>query len=342
MPITISDIAKDAGVSRATVSGVINDNPNVSAKTKEKVLAIIKKHKFTPNAVARALALQYTGLIGLVVKDISNPLYSKISFGVEEICEKEGYNVIIGNTHTSTNREVAYVELLKQKRVDGLIVFPMQKNVDITHLHEMSQSSLPFVLLADVPGIDADLVRADDETGAYEAVQHLIRGGRKKLMYISGPEQFTASDRRLKGFRRAHEENGIEFRESQVVRSGWRLEDGYLTGEQLAGNPKNVPDGLFCYNDPVATGVIRALFEHGLSVPQDVGVVGFDDDFVSAYLKPGLSTVAQPALEIGRAAATRVLQRIRSNGKNWKPEKQYLKTKLIVRESCGCSAAASE
>ena len=148
MPITIADIAKEAGVSRATVSGVLNDNPNVSAKTRERILEIIKKHNFTPNAVARALALRHTGLIGLIVKDISNPLYSKISLGVEEVCEKQGYNVIIGNTHTSTEREADYVELLKQRRVDGLILFPMQKEVDISHLHELVQLNLPFVLLS--------------------------------------------------------------------------------------------------------------------------------------------------------------------------------------------------
>jgi DNA-binding LacI/PurR family transcriptional regulator len=337
MPITIADIAREAGVSRATVSGVLNNNPNVSAKTNERVSEIIRKYKFTPNAVARALALQYTGLIGLIVKDISNPLYSKISLGVEEICEKEGYNVIIGNTHTSSKREVEHVELLKQRRVDGLIVFPLQKNVDISHLQDLEQSNLPFVLLADVPGIEADLVRCDDEAGAFEAVQHLIRGGRKKLFYISGPAEFIASDRRLNGFRRAHQENGLEFHESQVVRSGWRLADGYATGVELAKRPKELPDGLFCYNDPVATGLIRGLSEHGISVPRDIGAVGFDDDVVSAYLNPGLSTVAQPALEIGRAAATRLLSRIRSNSENWQPEKQYLKTNLVIRESCGCS-----
>ncbi len=337
MPITISDIAKEAGVSRATVSGVLNNNPNVSSKTRERVLQIIKKYNFTPNAVARALALQHTGLVGLIVKDISNPLYSKISLGVEEVCEKEGYSVIIGNTHTDTAREVAYTELLRQRRVDGLIVFPMQKNVDTTHLQALAQQKLPFVLLADVPGIEADLVRADDENGAFEAVQHLIRNGRQNLIYVSGPEEFLASERRLKGFQRALEANGLPFKESQVIRSGWRLEDGYKAGALLARGFTPLPDGVFCYNDPVAIGVIRGLIDHGISTPGDVGVVGFDDAFVSGYLNPGLTTVAQPAREIGSAAARRLLERIRSQDKEWQPRKQYLKAKLVIRESCGCT-----
>jgi len=341
MPITIADIAKEAGVSRATVSGVLNNNPNVSTKTRERISAIIKKYNFTPNAVARALALQHTGLIGLIIKDISNPLYSKISLGVEQVCEKEGYSVIIGNTHTDIDREVAYMDLLKQRRVDGLIIFPAQRGVHVGHLQELLQQKLPFVLLANVPGIDTDLVRCDDEGGAFAAVQQFIRSGRKKLIYISGPGDFLASDRRLNGFRRALEENGLPFDESQVVQSGWRLRDGYETGLRLVRSGKPLPDGIFCYNDPVATGLMRALFENGISAPRDVGVIGFDDDGVSAFLKPGLSTVAQPAFEIGRTAAIRLLSRIRSHSKNWKPEKKYLPTQVIIRESCGCAGNVS-
>lgn len=342
MSITIADIAKEAGVSRATVSGVLNNNPNVSAKTRDRVSAIIEKYKFTPNAVARALALQHTGLIGLIIKDISNPLYSKISLGVEQVCEKEGYSVIIGNTHTDIEREVAYMDLLKQRRVDGLIIFPVQKRIRIDHLLELAQKKLPFVLLADVPGIDADLVRCDDEGGAFRAVQRFIRSGRTNLVYVSGPDEFLASDRRLKGFRRALEKNGLPFDASRVVQSGWRLTDGYKTGLRLAHSSKPLPDGIFCYNDPVATGLMRALFENNISAPQDVGIIGFDDDVVSEFLKPGLSTVAQPALEIGRAAAVRLLSHIRSNNENWKPEKRYLPTKVVIRESCGCAGYSSQ
>ena len=136
--------------------------------------------------------------------------------------------------------------------------------------------------------------------------------------------------------------NGLEFHESQVIRSGWRLEDGYKVGRQLAHWKHKLPDGLFCYNDPLATGVMRGLFESGIRVPHDVGVIGFDDDLVSAYLKPGLSTVAQPALEIGRTSAKRLLKRIGAKSEEWQVEKQYLKTRVIIRESCGCTKGASK
>ncbi len=335
MTKTISDIAHEAGVSRATVSGVLNDNPNVSAKTRERVLAIIKKHNYEPNHMARALALRKTGLVGLIVKDISNPLYSKISLGVEEICEAAGYSVIIGNTHKDWQREVEYVNLLKRRRVDGLIIFPLQRGVNISHIRELQEANLPFVLLAEVPGIDADLVRADDKTGAYNATRHLLEQGYRDLVYISGPESFLANDRRLLGFQNALQEFAITFDSSCLVKSGWRFHDGYEAGKSLIQQKKKLPDGAFCYNDPVAIGFMRALSENGIQIPRQVAVIGFDDSSVSAYLNPGLTTVAQPAREIGRQAAQRLMERIREKTKRAPAKHIYMQTHLVIRESCG-------
>lgn len=338
MAKTISDIAKEAGVSRATVSGVLNDNPNVSEKTRERVLAIIKKYNYEPNHVARALALRKTGLIGLVVKDISNPLYSKISLGVEEVCEETGYSVIIGNTHKEWQREVEYVNLLKRRRVDGLIIFPLQRGVDISHIRELKEANLPFVLLAEVPDLDADLVRSDDETGAYQATRHLLNLGRRHVLYIAGPPSFMANDRRLEGFKRALGEYDIELTPQHLVQSGWRLEDGYEAGKRIVEEQKML-DGAFCYNDPVAIGLMRALLESGQRIPDDIAIVGFDDSSVSGYLNPGLTTVAQPAHEIGRQAALRLVKRIRDKEKIKSTKQLYLDTQLIVRDSTGSASS---
>ncbi len=334
MAKTITDIAKEAGVSRATVSGVLNDNPNVSAKTRERVLAIIKKYHYEPNHVARALAMRKTGLVGLIVKDISNPLYSKISLGVEEVCEGAGYNVIIGNTHKDWQREVEYVNLLSRRRVDGLIIFPLQRGVNVAHIRELTEANLPFVLLAEVPGINADLVRSDDETGAYNATRHLLEQDRQNLMYVAGPESFLANDRRLKGFKKALREFDVK-QSNRILQSGWRLQDGYQAGKHLVQQKKALPDGVFCYNDPVAIGFMRALLEHQVRIPQDVAVIGFDDAAVSGYLNPGLTTVAQPACDIGRQAALRLIERINEKTKRAPAKHIYLKTELVIRESSG-------
>ena len=197
--MTIQDIARLAGVSSATVSGVLNNSPLVSAKTAKRILAIIEGHNYQPNHLARALALRQTGIVGLLIKDISNPLYGQIALGVEQTCEQKQYTVIIGNTHKQWQREVSYVSLLKQRRLDGLILLPLQKGVDLGHIHELKQSHFPFILLGEVPGIDADMVRADDEQGARNATEHLIRLGRKNIAYLNGPDTALAGDRRCRG-----------------------------------------------------------------------------------------------------------------------------------------------
>ena len=146
MALTISDIAQLAGVSRATVSGVLNGSSTVSEKTKKKVLAIIEKHNYRPNEVARALALRHTGLIGLIIRDISNPLFSKIALGVEEVCIRRGYSVIIGNTRKEPEREITNINLLRRRRVDGLIIIPLQNVPDLSHIWELKREKYPFVL----------------------------------------------------------------------------------------------------------------------------------------------------------------------------------------------------
>jgi LacI family transcriptional regulator len=337
MALTISDIAKLAGVSRATVSGVLNNSPTVSERTKSKVMAIIEKHNYRPNAIARALALKQTGVIGLLVKDISNPLYSQIAMGVEELCVDNNYSVIMGNTNTQPERELSKINLLKRRQVDGLILLPVQKGVDLGHLWELRKENYPFVLLAEVPGIQADLVRADDEKGAFEAVNHLIELGRRRIGYICGPETAMASDRRLEGYRRALIENNLLPEEDLVNPCGWRLEHGYQAGLRLRESNIPMPDALFCYNDSVALGLIRALTEGQIDVSDDVAVVGFDDAPTSGFLETALTTVAQPAHLIGYRAAQVLLDRIHAKNNSSPFQSIFLETHLVVRESCGAN-----
>jgi len=336
LAITIADIANEAGVSRATVSGVLNNNPNVAEKTREKVLKIIEKYNFRPNEIARALALQQTGLVGLVVKDISNPVYSKMSIGVSRVCEQAGYNVLIGNTHTEIEREIDYLHLLVRRRVDGLIILPLQQDADLHTYTDILQEDLPLVLLADLPGVQADLVRSDDEQGALLGVNHLLECRCKKPLYLAGPESFLASQRRKKGFLRALADNKISHVPEQIVYAGWRLEDGYNAGKKLIHSSYGLPDGIFCYNDSVAIGLIRALVEEGIKIPEQVRIVGFDDAGVAAFLETSLTTIAQQAEEIGKRAAGLLIDRIQFKGETWERQQHYLPTHLVVRETTGC------
>jgi len=337
MAMTIADIAKLAGVSRATVSGVLNSSPTVSEKTKKRVLEIIKKHDYRPNEIARALALNQTGLLGLIVKDISNPFYNNIALGVEQVCEEGNYSVIIGSTRQDWNREVAHINLLKRRRVDGLVIFPLQRDADLSHIWELKHTNYPFVLLAEVPGIEADLVRADDGSGAEMATEHLIKLGRKRIAHVLGPATAMASERRLRGYQRALARYNRVSKDELIHQGGMRLSDGYRAGLEMARDSKAGIDGVFCYNDSVAIGLIRAMTESGRRIPDDVAVIGFDDAGASAYLETALTTVLQPAREMGRLAAEMVLRRIREREAPLPIQKQILKTRLVVRETCGAN-----
>jgi DNA-binding LacI/PurR family transcriptional regulator len=225
--------------------------------------------------------------------------------------------------------------------VDGLIIFPVQSREKLDHIADLCKENYPFVLLAEIPGVKADLVRADDESGAFEATEHLIKLGRKKIAYISGPGGALASDRRRSGYERALKAYGNDPTSELVSPGGWRVKDGYLAGRKFLSCKENCPDAILCYNDSVAIGLIRALIEGGIKIPQDVSVVGFDDAGVGAYLETGLTTVAQPALEIGRRAATILMNRIKNKNNNKKYKKVLLSTKLIVRETCGANPKGS-
>ena len=339
MSMTIADIARIAGVSRATVSGVLNNNPAVSKKTQLRILDIMNEYNFKPNEIARALALNKTGILGLIVKDISNPLYSKIALGVEMVCEKHGYSVIIANTHTNYDHEVANVQLLRRRRADGLIIFPLQKDESSSHIKELHSLNYPFVLLAEQPGVNADLVRADDEEGAKSATEHFIKMGRKRIAYLSGPDYALANERRHKGYLQAIEQYQVDF--SLVIDGGWRLEDGYRAGKLMIGNGNVQADAVFCYNDSVAIGFMRALVEEGIHVPEQIGIVGVDDAGVAPYLETALTTVAQPAFEIGKIAAQTVLDRIKSEDKFFVTRTTLLNTQMMIRETCGANQKGS-
>jgi DNA-binding LacI/PurR family transcriptional regulator len=340
MALTISDIARLAGVSRATVSGVLNNSPAVSEKTKQRVLEIIKKNNYKPNEIARALALKQTGLIGLLVNDISNPLYSKVALGVEDVCVEEGYSMIMSNSRRDYEREIANVNLLKRRRVDGLIILPLQNDTDLGHIFQLKQETFPFVLLAEVPGIDADVIRVDDENGAYEATEHLIRQNRKTIIHISGPQEQLATQRRIRGYQRALVAHDLVPKDDLIFPGGDRLSHGYHCGRKVLSSPVK-PDAAVCFNDSVAVGFIRALIEAGIRVPEDLSVIGFDDSGASAYLETSLTTMAQPAQQIGQKAAELLMRSISHKDNPPDTQKILLNPELVVRETCGAHIKGS-
>jgi len=316
MKVTITDIAKLANVSKATVSAVLNDNPLTSKTTRNKVLKIIKKLDYKPNELARSLSTKKTKSIGIVVKGIDNPYFTKVLKGVYDIANDEGYSVLLGSSEFDFTNELQSIKVLKAKHVDGLIIAPLQtEGADYTYLFELIHEKYPFVLLDGVENIHTNVVDFDNQKAAYEAVTYLIKLGHKKIAYFAGPIYSTHGRERLAGYQKALEEHGITIRDDLIIDTGSKINDGYKSGKRLFTRESINPTAVFCYNDMVAIGLAGALRDLGVSVPEQVSIFGFDDIEMDTYLNAPLSTVHVSIYELGRAAARLLIKQMKSKNK---------------------------
>jgi len=332
MRVTLSEIARLAGVSKATVSAVMNNKPNVSWKTKQKVLQLVRRFNYIPNDLARSLVSNQTGIIGLVVRDITNPFYSKVTIAVEEVANKNQYGLILCNSKDEYLKEKEQIYILKKKRVDGIIIFLLEDNPSLHHIFDLVKEKYPFVIVGHrVKGLDVDYINSDDESGAYEAVKYLISVGHRKIAHLIGPSGCAASLSRLRGYKRALHEAGIKVPQHFVITGGSNLNSGYHTAKSLL-SLKNRPTAIFAYNDLVAVGVFKASRELGLRIPDDIAVVGFDDIELAEFLSVPLTTVRQPMYELGKKSAKLLFDRI-TQKENVSPIEITLKTSLVVRKS---------
>ncbi len=304
MKVTITDIAKLANVSKSTVSAVLNDNPLISQATRDKVLKLIKKLDYKPNELARSLSTKKTQSIGIVVKGIDNPYFTKVLKGVYDVANDEGYSVLLGSSEFDFKNELQSIKVLKAKRVDGLIIAPLQtEGADYAYLFELIQEKYPFVLLDGVKNIHTNVVDFANEKTAYEAVSYLINLGHKEIAFFAGPIYSTHGRERLAGYQRALEEHGITRRDDLIIATGSKINDGYSSGKRLFTSADIHPTAVFCYNDLVAIGLMGALRDLGIAVPEQVSVFGFDDIEMDNYLNAPLSTVHVPIYELGKSAA---------------------------------------
>ncbi len=332
MSITIKEIARLAEVSTATVSMILNKkDQNISPSTREKVLSIAEKHNYIPNNAARSLVTHKTNTIGLIMPDITNPFFPEIARGAEDKASEARYSIIFCNTDDSLKQEEKYIEILTEKMVDGFI-FAHAADSEET-CTGLNNSKIPVVL------IDRDYrnknvkgrVVVDNESGSYSGVSHLIKGGYKNIVYIGGAFITQTAKDRLAGYRRALHENNIDFHEELIKSGSYRSEWGYQALEQFL-KEKISFDAVFCGNDMIAFGVMKKLKEVGIKIPEDVGVIGFDDIYVSSMMEPALTTVKQPNYEMGYRAVELLLDVLEKKNEN-SNRKIVLNTELIVRKS---------
>lgn len=336
MRVTIREVGARAGVSMNTVSRVLNGKGDVSQETRRRVEAAIADLGYTPNAIARALVARQTRTIGHLVADVTNPHNVAQTRTVQDLSRQRGYAVILVDTDEDAERQADAVRLLVENRVDGVLVQPVEgSGADLRRLVDWR---VPFVLFhREVPGLVADTVMPDNVFGAYQAVDHLLGLGRRRIAYLTSRYDLSPVRERVEGYRRALVKHDLAYDERYVVRGAMTVEGGYeMAHEALALNPP--PDAVFAYNDLVAIGCLRAFRETGLRVPDDVALVGFDDIALAAFVEVPLTTVAQPTQEIGETATNLLLNRIESDVRH-PPVRVVLPPRLVVRASSGAPTA---
>ena len=332
MNLTISDIAKLANVSKSAVSIVLNNKPGVSDKTRERILKIVKKYNYKPSHIAQSLVVRKTKSIGLIVTEIDNPFFTKIMKGVYDTCSELGYSVLIGSSELSPDKEKEIIENFKSKCLDGFIISPLSgKGVDYLYLPGLLKENIPFVMLRNVVNYPINLVDIDNVKAAHMAVTYLINLGHREIAYFSGPTHKGHSKERLIGYEKALMENGIQINSEFIIEAGSYLLNGYKSAKQFLSKTKKLPTAIFCYNDLVAVGLMNALDEVGIKIPQDISIMGFDNIDFSEYIKHPLTTVNMPAYDIGKTASELLIEQISSPSSN---KRKILESRLIERSSC--------
>ncbi|KYD19404.1 MAG: catabolite control protein A [Caldibacillus debilis] len=305
MNVTIYDVAREANVSMATVSRVVNGNPNVKPSTRKKVLEVIERLGYRPNAVARGLASKKTTTVGVIIPDISNIFYAELARGIEDIATMYNYNIILSNSDQNKEKEFQLLNSMLAKQVDGLIF--MSAYLTEEHLQEFKKSPVPIVLAgssddqSEMPSVKIDYGKA-----VYEAIQWFIGKGHKRIAFVSGPLHEPANQKeKVAGYRKALEEAGIPFDEELVIEGDYTYDSGIEAADKIFES-EDRPTAIFVGSDEMALGVMHGIQDRGYRVPEDFEIISSDNTRLAVMIRPKLSTVVQPLYDIG-AVAMRLL-----------------------------------
>src|SRR6516165_4071249 len=335
---SIYDVARESGVSVFTVSAVVNKKAHVGKRLRERVETAIRKLNYRPNLIARSLANRRTHTIGMIVPDIGNPFFPMVVRGAEDAAQKRGYNLLLCNSDDSLDKEENAVELLLSKRVDGILLTKAAEDFRPPLRQMIKEVNIPFVLvMRTYPKLTKDAVITDDYRGAYEAVSHLARAGRKRIALVSGPLKVSNAKERWRGFHDALKAEGLPYQEDLMIEGDYRLESGYRAGHSLFSRR---PDGIYVANHLMTVGLLKAAEEMGLRCPEDFGLVSFDDYPWLGIFRPRLTTVELPKHQLGYEAAELLVERIKGEGGH--PGVRKLAPELRVRESCGFRLRAAK
>ena len=335
MRVSIKDIAKAAGVSHSTVSRALSDSPLVSDETKARIQRLAKEMGYSPDSLARSLVTRQTYTVGVVVTTIADPFIAAVVQGIEATAQDHGYTVILCNSGAVPEREIAAVETLRSKRVDGVIV--TSSRIGALYLEHLERIGVPIVLINnhnEESGRYTFTVTVDNQHGGRLATKHLIDLGHRRIAYVTAPADHSSDMDRMTGYQQALSEAELEPDPALIIPGNGRADGGERALETLRSLDAP-PAAIFCYNDMTAVGLMTAARRAGLSVPQDLAVVGFDDIPFATYFHPPLTTIAQPKIEMGQLAMKMALSLMPIGDGEAEEELSnvVVKGKLIVRAS---------
>lgn len=325
---TIIDIAEKAGVSKATVSMVLNNkDDSISKETREKIIKITKEIGYIPNSVARSLSTKKSGTIGIIVPDIINPFFSQIARAIEDTASTLKYNVIFCNTDNDEKKEKMYIKLLISKLVDGVILISGGKSS--TNPAILKVNNIPFILVDRyIEGFEEELgVYCKNRQGVIDGIKYLYSKGKKNIVFVSGPKKLNLAKERLEGYIQIMKEYDL-YDPKNIFESNFDLQGGVETTEEIIDRLKDRVDAIFYSNDAMALGGMKVLAKKGYNIPKDIAIMGFDNIQMSEFVEPELTTMGQPIYEMGSTACRNLVKYI--NGE--KVEKKiYFLPKLILR-----------
>ena len=336
--ISLKDLATELHVSISTVSRALKDHPNISPEVKARVKKLAKAWDYRPNPLAMGLLRQNTRTIGVIVPDLVTHFFSSVISGIESYASQQGYYIIISSSYESYQKEKECIENLLNSRVEGLIISLSYETKDHSHFEDLVRKGIPIVFFDRIclPEKVSSVV-ADNMEAARKITHHFIDSGYRKIAYISGPEFLNISKERLEGYLSGLKEHQIELNENYLVHCEMNPESATEATKKLLALP-DPPDAIFGINDTVAFAAMKEVRKQGLRIPEEVGLVGFTDDYHATVVHPALTSITHPTFEMGETVAMLFFETLEGNSP---PKRVELKTNLVVRESSTRSGSKS-
>lgn len=329
---TIHDIARELGVSASTVSRALNDHPNISTETKRRINKLAEKLNYQPNNIAAALRKGKSNIVGIIVPEVNRNFFSSVIKGIDELLNREGYNVIICQSNDSITKETASIKSLLNLQVDGIIASYAKETITFDHYKEVIKKGIPLILFdRSDESLSVGSVVIDDFLGAFKATEHLIEQGCKRIVHFCGPQNVSIYRERRRGYIEALQRHNLPVLDELILSSNLKYESGLDHAKEMLQFTVP-PDGVFSASDYAAVGAMTAMKEAGKSIPKDIAFVGFSNEPFTSFVDPALTTIDQFSNRMGEYAA-RIFLDQKTNPNSFIPGKTVLMPELIVRAS---------